>query len=69
MNRKRWVSLGSAATAEISLDQRLHPASSGDKGCLGLSQKYFAQFLEFFGDASVWTVTLVCEREQTAILI
>jgi hypothetical protein len=31
MSRERWASLGSAATAEISVDQRLRLALGGDE--------------------------------------
>jgi hypothetical protein len=67
MNRKRWISLGSAATAEISLDQRLHSAwlvrratSVSHNSC---------DSRNFFGNTAVWKVATGCQRRQTAILL
>ncbi len=69
MNQKRWVSPGSAATAEISLDRRLQLAWLMIKAASASPRNDLRCSWNFSGDASVWTVALVCEREQTAIVL
>jgi hypothetical protein len=67
MNRKRWP-LRSAATVEISLGQRFHLELARHEGYRGLSQNNLRNSGNFVADASVWTVELLCETEQTVVL-